>query len=224
MSGRLLHLILETPGCNSYELLKEATMEDSPLPIFYLPREAEVDGKQERHWKKDENSQIFELSLHGEDQADECFLFLSHKIDLADQIEATIELFNQTDNFSMGRVLFFIHAPLLLEPPEKLIDWIDAGAHFSDAMLFTGRNNENSSCIKTVQDRYYNMRYPMESFILGKKNTPWARILDPTPRRLSHVFDSGELLDSEELPECDRYLEKLPSGIRARIIPNPFSS
>ena len=68
------------------------------------------------------------------------------------------------------------------------------------------------------------MRYPMESFILGKKNTPWARILDPTPRRLSHVFDSGELLDSEELPECDRYLEKLPSGIRARIIPNPFSS
>ncbi len=224
MSGTLLHLILETPGCNAFELLKDATMEDSPLPIFYLPPECKVHGKQERHWKQDESSETIELSLSGEDHSDECFLFLSQKIDLADQIEAIIELFNQTDNFSMGRFLFFIHAPLLHEPPEKLTDWIDAGAHFSDVMLFTGRNNENSSCIQTIQDRYSNMRFPMESFILGKKNTPWARILDPTPRRLSHVFDSSELLDPDELPENDRYLEKLPSGFRARVIPNPFSS
>ena len=64
----------------------------------------------------------------------------------------------------------------------------------------------------------YGILYPW------KKNTPWARILDPTPRRLSHVFDSSELLDSDELPENDRYLEKLPGGDRARDIPNPFSS
>ena len=223
MSGKFLHLVLETPGCNSFELLKEATIEDSHSPIFFLPPEYKVDGKEERYWKKVASSETFELSLSEEDRAGEYFLFLSHKIDLADQIEATIELLNQTDDFSIGRILFFVHAPLLIKPSEKLIDWIDAVAHFSDAMLFTGRNNENSSCIQTVQDRYFKMCFPMESFILGKKNSPWARILDPSPRRLSHVFDSSELLDPDELPENDRYLEKLPSGVRARIISNPFS-
>jgi hypothetical protein len=66
------------------------------------------------------------------------------------------------------------------------------------------------------------MRYPMETFILGKKNNPWTRILDPTPRRLSHVFDPVELLDDEDLPEHDRYLSRLASGEYKQKVPLPF--
>ena len=181
MSGTLLHLVLETPGCNAVGLLKDATMEDSPLPIFTYHQSVKLTENKRKALEKDESSETIELSLSGEDHSDECFLFLSLKIDLADQIQTIIELFGQTDNFFHRQVSILYPRPLLHEPPEKLTDWIDAGAHFSDVMLFTGRNNENSSYIQTIQDRYSNMRFPMESFILGKKNTPWARILRSYP-------------------------------------------
>ena len=38
--------------------------------------------------------------------------------------------------------------------------------------------------------------------------------LDPSPRRISHVFDDPQLLDPEDFPEKDRYLARLPSGER----------
>jgi hypothetical protein len=122
----------------------------------------------------------------------------------------------------MGRFLLFLNAPLLLDPSTHFLNWLDAAAHFTDSMLFTNRNNENSSAIKAIQDRYLDMRFPMESFILGKKSAAWSRILDPTPRRLSHVFDSPDLLETDELPANDRYLERLSTGERVRKIPEIF--
>jgi len=66
------------------------------------------------------------------------------------------------------------------------------------------------------------MRYPLENIILAKRNNSWSRILDPFPRRISHIFDDIELLDEEDYPENDRYLKKLPSGEHERSIPLIF--
>jgi len=222
MSGSILHLVLETPGCHSLEVLRKATEDDFPSPLFILSDEFANVPKGGTHWSFNKESITFELSLDAPPKYIESFLLLSHQIDLADQVEGTIRLLENDHNLQMGRFLLFLSAPLLSDPPADFLDWLDAAAHFTDSMLFTGRNNENSSAIKTIQDRYLNMRFPMESFILGKKSAPWSRILDPTPRRLSHVFDSPDLLEADESPVNDRYLERLSTGERARKVPLIF--
>jgi hypothetical protein len=222
MSGSILHLILETPGCASLEILRKGTEDDSPPPLFVLP--SEISHSQEGYlsWGFDLEAGSFDLSFGDPSKFEEVFFFLSHQIDLAEQIEATMQFLEQNETLQMGRFLLFLNAPLLLNPPTHFLDWLDAASHFTDSMLFTGRNNENSSAIKAIQDRYLDMRFPMESFLLGKKSAPWSRILDPTPRRLSHVFDSPDLLETDELPANDRYLERLSTGERVRKIPKIF--
>jgi hypothetical protein len=222
MSGSILHLVLETPGCDSLDILRKGTEDDSPPPLFALPPELSYPQLGSLPLAFDKETGSFDLSLEDLSNFEETFFYLSHQVDLADQIEATIQFLEQNETLQMGKFLLFLNAPLLLAPPSDFLDWLDAVAHFTDCMLFTGRNNENSSAIKTIQDRYLDMRFPMESFILGKKSAPWSRILDPTARRLSHVFDSPDLLEAEELPINDRYLERLSTGERARGVPMLF--
>jgi hypothetical protein len=222
MSGSILHLVLETPGCASLEILRKETVDDSPPPLFVHLSEISHSQEGDLCWGFDTEEGSFDLSLGDPSKFEEVFFFLSHQIELADQIEATMQFLEQNETLQMGRFLLFLNAPLLLNPPNHFLDWLDAAAHFSDCMLFTARNNENSSAIKAIQDRYLDMRFPMESFLLGKKNAPWSRILDPTPRRLSHVFDSPDLLETDELPANDRYLERLSTGERVRKIPKIF--
>lgn len=223
MSGSILHLILETPDCDSLDLLRKGTEDDSPPPLFVLPPEMRNTQEEGIHWAFEKQAGIFDLFLDNLSEGTEVFFFLSHQIDLADQIEATVQFLEENQMLQMGRFLLFTHAPLLLNPPTHFLDWLDAAAHFTDSMLFTGRNNENSSAIKAIQDRYFDMRFPMESFILGKKTAPWSRILDPTPRRLSHIFDSPELLEPDDLHHNDRYLERISTGERARKVPLIFN-
>ena len=222
MSGSILHLVLETPGCDSLDILRKGTEDDSPPPHFVLPNEISHPQEGDLRWGFDKEAGSYELSLGDPSKFEEAFFFFSHQIDLADQIEATMQFFEQNETLQMGRFLLFLNAPLLLDTPTHFLNWLDAAAHFTDSMLFCGRNNENSSSIKAIQDRYLDMRFPMESFILGKKSAPWSRILDPTPRRLSHVFDSPDLLETDELPTNDRYLERLSTGERVRKIPEIF--
>jgi hypothetical protein len=222
MSGSILHLVLETPGCDSLDVIRKGTEDDSPPPLFVLPPKINHPEEGDLRWGFDTEAGSFDLSLGDPSKFDEVFFFLSHQIDLADQIEATMQFLEQNETLQMGRFLLFLNAQLLLAPPSDFLDWLDAVAHFTDCMLFTVRNNENSSAIKAIQDRYLEMRFPMESFILGKKNAPWSRILDPTPRRLSHVFDSPDLLETDELPANDRYLERLSTGERVCGVPMLF--
>jgi hypothetical protein len=222
VSGSILHLVLETPGCDSLDILRKGTEDDSPPPHFVLPPEISHPQESDTRWKFDIENEAFGHSLADPSKFEEAFFFFSHQIDLADQVEATMRFFEQNETLQMGRFLLFLNAPLLLDPPTHFLKWLDAAAHFTDSMLFCGRNNENSSSIKAIQDRYLDMRFPMESFILGKKSAPWSRILDSTPRRLSHVFDSPDLLEADELPANDRYLERLSTGERVRKIPEIF--
>ena len=218
-----IHLVIETPGASSFQILKDATLEDSSTPKFIFPPESPIEPENNLTWKwSPDRPKVIFPSIESEN-LNECFLFISNNLDLADQFEEISLLLEKKSDFSIGKVLFFIYSPILLSPPTDFQEWIDASAHFSDAMLFTERNNENAASIKSYQDRYSTLRYPMESIVLGKKNNPWARILESFPRRISHIFDSPELLETEDQPEMDRYLVRLPSGHRKHTIPLVFT-
>ncbi len=219
-----LHLVLETPGTRALEFLQSATENDSPPPHFLLSssQDTEVSANSVRSWKIENGRFDFEILNQQEISANEVFLFMDHESDLADQIEATLLTLNTNDQLMMGRLLLFVDANILINPSDQFQEWLDGASHFADVMLFVNRSNENASAIQSCQDRYASMRYPMETFILNRKNAPWARILDPSPRRLSHVFDDPELLEPEDLPENDRFLRRLPIGDRERTIPIPF--
>ena len=70
-------------------------------------------------------------------------------------------------------------------------------------------------------DRYQTLRYPLEFYQLAKKSNPWSRILAPSARRVSHIFESDELLEEEDSPENDPFLRRLANGNRQRPIPIP---
>lgn len=214
---------METPGANASGILLEATQEDSPSPEFYYSESSQNEALNTHTWSLSNNGTEDFLEFNQLLSSPEIFMFLSHKISMADQLEAILRFQKSNDQITMGRILLFIHAPVLLEEITSFQEWLDAVVHFSDAILFVGRTNQNALAIKTLQERYTSMRYPLENYILAKRNNPWSRILDPSPRRISHVFDDIELLDEEDYPENDRYLKKLSSGERERSIPLIFA-
>ena len=214
---------METPGANASGILLEATQDDSPSPDFYFSNSSTNNDLNVNTWSlTNDGTQDF-LEFKQPLSSPEIFMFLSHEISMADQLEAILRFQKSNDQITMGRILLFIHAPVLLEEITSFQEWLDAVVHFSDAILFVDRTNENASAIKILQERYTSMRYPLENYILAKRNNPWSRILDPSPRRISHIFDDMELLEPEDCPENDRYLKKSPSGERERTIPLIFA-
>jgi len=214
---------METPRANASGILLEATQEDSPSPEFYFPNSPPEESLNKLTWSSGKKGAEDYLEFNQPLNSPEIFMFLSHEISMADQLETILRFQKSNDQITMGRILLFIYAPVLLEEITSFQEWLDAVVHFSDAILFIDRTNENASAIKTLQERYTSMRYPLENYILAKRNNPWSRILDPSPRRISHIFDDIELLDEDDYPENDRYLKKLPSGERERSIPLIFA-
>ena len=213
---------METPSANASGILLKATQEDSPLPEFYFPNSCTNDDLNINTWSLGNEATKDCLEFKQPLSSPEIFMFLSHEISMADQLEAILRFQNSNDQTTMGRILLFIHAPVLLEEITSFQEWLDAVVHFSDAIIYVDRTNENASAIKILQERYTSMRYPLENYILAKRNNPWSRILDPSPRRISHIFDDIELLEEEDYPKNDRYLKKSPSGERERTIPLIF--
>ena len=211
---------MDTPGANASQILKDATREDILPPIFLFPEDSH--GNPES-WKFSDDKKYLEFCIAPSDKSTEIFLLLSNQICLATQIDAILQTMEQRNDLIMGRLILFLYSPILLDPPANFLNWLDGVTHFTDVLLFVSRSNDTSALIKDIQDRYQNMHYPMENYILAQKNNSWSRILDPTPRRISHVFDSPELVEPENLPENDRYLALLPTGERKRTIPLVFS-
>ena len=211
---------MDTPRANALKILQNATAGDTPPPLFLLH---ENGTDQKSSWKLSDDENGIEIFANNSESS-EIFLFLSHNFCFAQQIEAILSLLKNSDDITMGRLILFIHSPLLLDPHDNFLEWLDGISHFTDVMLFIDRSNHLAGQIKKIQERYRNMHFPMESYILGKKNNPWSKILDFTPRRISHIFDEPELLENDDLPENDRYLMQLPNGERKRVIPLIFKT
>ena len=222
MNGRL-HIILGTPESERRSLLSQFTARDdqSAPSYFLLPTELESETLTHSNWTW--NQDKFEFNELPESLDVEYFLFFSNEINLADQFEAVLEILAQEEELSMGRVALFINSTLLPGGSKQLMEWIDAAGHFSDAIYFTHRKNENAMAISKCKERFETMRYPLETYVLGnKKPVAFEKILNVTPRRITHVFDPPDLLDEDDSPQNDPYLAKLPRGKRQRPVPLPF--
>jgi hypothetical protein len=222
--SKYLYVIIETPGCSTLDFLDQAIEKDNLRKSVSLhtddPRLS--DSKDYSTWSLTADNH-FQFPEQNPQDYEESFIILSNQSCLATQLEAVVAFLSQQPDIEIGRIISFIHCPVLENQPDNFFNWLDGVAHFSDCFCFVDRSNQNGSFLKDVEDRYKTLRYPLETFQLGKKTNSWAQILNPSPRRVSHIFDTPDLLDEEDTVENDPFLKKLPNGIRERSIPLLFS-
>jgi hypothetical protein len=218
---RLLYLVLGAPDSGRQALVQDLiegglTEEESALS---LTNEESPDGEGLTKWRWENGS--FHIPENTDNtQTTHQFLLFSPYLNLADQIEASLDLVDKEEQLTLARILFVVHCGLLEETSPQLRDWHDACAHFADVALLNRREGVNNKKIKEFKEHYESMRLPflVESVRKNRIANP-AKILDPTSRRISHAFDPEVDVDSD-LP--DPYLERLSTGERAKRIPLPF--
>ena len=218
---RLLYLVLGAPDSGRQAIVQDLiegglTEEESALS---LTNEEFPDGEGLTKWRWENGS--FHIPENTDNtQTTHQFLLFSPYLNLADQIEASLQLFEEDEQLTLARILFFVHCGLLEETSPKLQDWYDACAHYADVVLLNRQKGANNKKIKEFKERYASMRLPflLESVRKNRIANP-AKILDPTSRRISHAFDPEIDVDSD-LP--DPYLARLPTGERTKPLPMPF--
>ena len=224
----LLYIVIETPDSGAFEFLDISLKDSSEETFFYLPTSKNTEkgsytAKNISLWNDKETPSFSLEELSQIKLESESFLFFSPILDISDQFELLIQQIEKEPAFEIARVITFVNAEELLKGNSILQSWLDAAAHFSDALCITNRSNENGNDVGKLLKRYEDMRYPMESYLISKsKMGKIANILNPTPRRISHIFDSPELLEAEDTPWNDPYLLELVNGRREKNIPVPF--
>ena len=224
MKGRL-HIILGTPNSERRSILSKFLSKHEQSDPFCFLLAPELDSLPAPHsnWAWSQNN--FELrELSGSSEVD-FFLFFSNQIDLANQFEAILKVLAEKEDLSMGRIILFINSTMLQEKNPEITAWIDAAGHFSDAICFTHRKNENAMAISQCKERFEAMKYPLETYILGGKSSElWIRSSTQIPGASLTFLIRLICWKKMTLPENDPYLSKLANGKRVRPIPTPFQS
>ena len=223
-----LYIVLETPQSGAIEYLINGMEDSIDKALFHIPKSQNLkrelkDSNKIVFWD-DENPSSSSIELVEKTKGlEELFLFFSPFLDLSDQFESVCLDLKNREELLLSRVISFIDADRLENKDQTLQSWIDATAHFSDVLCITNRKNQNGKSVGDLFKRYENMRYPMETYVISStKRGKIANILNPTTRRISHIFDSSELLESQDTPLSDPYLAKLANGNRQKSIPIPF--
>ena len=221
MNG-LLHAVIGTPDSDQMHILGQAFETNDLDSAFYLlPQKLSQTELPFHLWTWHQNSFSFETPV--DRMPREWFLFFSNQINIADQIEGLIRLIEIEKKLLIGRILFFVNANYLSESKE-ILEWMDGCTHFADATCYTNRGNKNGLKVNFFIERYKSLHFPLEVFLLKKhKKTPLSKILSPSTQRISHVFDPPDLLEPDESPLKDPYLERLKNGNRKQPIPIPFA-
>ena len=211
-----LYLIISTPNSGAVETLSLGLGDKDQEILFVFPDKIPTSGSHSIEWKMEDGR--FKIGKMEKQKTQEWFLFFSNILDLADQIESSLTLLAENTGLNLCRIISFVDSNLL--KVENFNSWMDGVVHFSDAICFSNRSNENGSAVSQLIERYKSMRYPLETYILSsRKEPPINQILSHTPRRVSHIFDPPELLEGDESPEQDLYLERLANGNRKKVIP-----
>ncbi|MAK46351.1 MAG: hypothetical protein CMI24_03720 [Opitutae bacterium] len=223
-----LYIVLETPQSGAIEYLINGMEDSIDKALFHIPKSQNLkrelkDSNKIVFWD-DENSSSSSIELVEKTKGlEELFLFFSPFLDLSDQFESVCLDLKNREELLLSRVISFIDADRLENKDQTFQSWIDATAHFSDVLCITNRKNQNGKSVGDLFKRYENMRYPMETYVISStKRGKIANILNPTTRRISHIFDSSELLESQDTPLSDPYLTKLANGNRQKSIPIQF--
>jgi hypothetical protein len=225
---RFLYIILESPDSGGFEFLINGLKDFNDQGFHFLLPESTKnkvgpDQKENITFWSDKDSTDLSFNLNENEENTNLFLFFSPYMNLTDQFEYLVDQIDKTAKVQIGRIISFLDANILPEISPQFQLWLDAVAHFSDVLCISNRSNQNGKSVKMIIDRYENMRYPMETYLISQnKKGKILNILNPTARRITHIFDSPDLLDSEETPQNDTYLKKLANGKREKGIPIPF--
>ena len=221
---RLLYLILGDPDSGRREILRDILCEglSGDAGGLALTPEKEPQEPDFANWRWENDA----FRLPDEAFAPEVshlFLIFSPALDPADQVESAFALLSSKDDLALGRILLVVHCGLLEDASPDLKDWHDACAHFADVALLNRREGVSNRTVKDFEERYRAMRYPFLVELVRKNRVANpARILDPTPRRISQAFDPLEDQKPDDTYSIDPYLERLPGNERAKPIPTPF--
>lgn len=165
--------------------------------------------------------------------ADVIFLLADGASDPVDFME-TLVSWCQRQDVTPARILTVLHCQLAFKHARELETWHEACVHFSDAVLLNQRESVDERWLRHYVDGFQKARYPclFEFVKQGRVNNP-AVILEPQARRLSLIFDDIDAIDlleidENDLPEApidldrpaDPYFERLPTGQRARRLPD----
>lgn len=142
-----------------------------------------------------------------------------------DQVEGLKVLLGQADK-ELGRIITLANCRMLSRHP-RLFAYYDACIHFSDVVLVHEPESVSRQFVSDFIQRYKDEYYPclFEPLNRGRVKNP-DLILETEPRRISLYFDVEEedwLEEEEEDMETtpvDPYLERLPSGVRRKTIPD----
>lgn len=158
-----------------------------------------------------------------------------------DQVEA-FHTWLPTAGLALARIVTVVHCALASEHRE-LLRWFDACVHFSDVVLLNRREGVPQKWVSEFVARFHKDRLPclVELVSHDAVGNP-ARVLAPEARRISMFFDEpgdwpaiegDEEEDEEDEPtevsaedggdligSADPYVERLPSGRRAKEIPD----
>ena len=225
---RFLYIILESPDSGGFEFLINGLKDFNDQGFHFLLPESTKnkvgpDQKENITFWSDKDSTDLSFNLNENEENTNLFLFFSPYMNLTDQFEYLVDQIDKNAKVQIGRIISFLDANILPEISPQFQLWLDAVAHFSDVLCISNRTNQNGKAVKMIIDRYENMRYPMETYLISQnKKGKILNILNPTARRITHIFDSPDLLDSEETPQNDTYLKKLANGKREKGIPIPF--
>ncbi len=238
MNRPLIYVFLGASGSGRREVLADliAGMPDSARVALSLPDADRDSGEAlrsvaERVLRSDWRLSEDELEVEIPEGATHFFMLTSGDRNPVDQIEAVFH-WGQDHGAGIDRIVTVVNCRLLSENP-GLEKWYDACIHFSDYVLLNRREGVSEGWIRAFQERYRKAFFPciFEMVKKGRVKNP-ALVLDPLPRRLSHLFDEPLAADFEfdteeenaddddNEPAVDPYLERLPSGRRAREIPD----
>lgn len=151
------------------------------------------------------------------------FIVADGRANPVDQIEA-FQQWLQGQEGDLARILCVVDCTLGAQHPEMLA-WYEACIHFSDYVFLSRRAGVENKWVSDFLTHFKKKFYPcvFEQVKDGHVKNP-ALVLEPEPRRFSHLFDDPEVLmadvDAEGQPLADPYLERRPGGRRVREVPD----
>tara|TARA_B100001248_G_scaffold262589_1_gene259707 strand:- start:4087 stop:4812 length:726 start_codon:yes stop_codon:yes gene_type:complete len=234
--SQTIYYILGTPNSGRKTLVQDLIQTGLPEGThpLVLMADTELDSQtfteaQVQAWKMDEGK-IVTPDL--EDNWDTLFFINEGSTNPVDQIEAFAAWLKEHD-LTLTRAITLLDCHLAHKQPE-LAPWYQACVHFSDVVLLNFKNESQPKGFKEFLKLLKHECSPclFETLKKGCVHNP-AQILYPEARRLSHLFDDLDPLDSLDLDEDDLptesfvlenapdpYLERLPTGQRCKSIPD----
>lgn len=164
---------------------------------------------------------------------DKAFFILSAKNDLIDQIEDFKNWLDNHPQFFLARVLSAIDCQFAHDN-EELLPWFEAVIYFSDYVFLTRREIVSEKWVNDFIKSFEKQLYPcifekVKKCHVANPDT----VLNPEARRISHLFDNLDAIDTLEIDENnlpeepfelkikkDPYLERSEDGKRTIKLPS----